>query len=429
VDADSIPASVHGHEPGKQNGTFALTPICLAHNLPSINRHFPFAVPGPHARTILTTEGPDNEIASATEPARSALIADDDLGEAPDRSFSEPTSNHLLHDMASNGAYKRAIHNSQLFDLHNIGFTITYTLAAEADPVSSNLDRLPPSSLRRHKRKSEPAPTSNLPPRKRGRPRKDQTQKPSDQPTEKEAVNETPALQEEKVVEEEVPRMTTRRTTRRSTVANTDTAAPVKDSTEMLPDEQLKVTEDEEQTMVDVDDVDNTAGRKASLPEPVVGKPSKRTPAKRQDTYIGPSQPTAFVSTDLPHEPDVDLLELGLRKTGPPSKRSEPRKPAISQLEINKPASAPVSAPQLTNGTTNGVVTNPSPSTSGSVRVEYFARVHTSMGVMEAGIESDKIDEEMNLVRDWADLMETEGAQLPFKLYKSIYAKANKTKA
>jgi hypothetical protein len=221
------------------------------------------------------------------------------------------------------------------------------------------------------------------------------------------------------VIEEEVPRMTTRRTTRRSTAANTEPTAPVKDSTETHTDEQLKVTEDEEQTMVEVDDVDNTAGRKASLLEPVVGKPSKRTPAKSQVTYIEPPQPPASVSADLPHEPDVDLLALGLRMTGPPSKRSESR----------KPAAAPVSTPQLTNGTTNGVVANQSPSTSGSVKVEYFARVHTSMGVMEAGIDSDKIDEEMNLVRDWADLMETEGAQLPFKLYKSIYAKANKTKA
>jgi hypothetical protein len=231
------------------------------------------------------------------------------------------------------------------------------------------------------------------------------------------------------VVEEEVPRMTTRRTTRRSTAANTEPAAPVKNSTETHTDEQLKVTEDEEQTMVEVDDVDNTAGRKASLLEPVVGKPSKCTPAKSQVTYIEPPQPPASVSADLPHEPDVDLLALGLRMTDPPSKRSEPRKPVLPQLETDKPASTSVSAPQLTNGTTNGVVTNPPPSTSGSVKVEYFARVHTSMGVMEAGIESDKIDEEMNIVRDWADLMETEGAQLPFKLYKSIYAKANKTKA
>jgi hypothetical protein len=104
VDAHSAPESVHGHEPGKQDGTFSVTSICLVHILPLINHHFPFAVTGPYARTILTTEGPDNEIASATEPAGPAPTADDDLGKAPDRSFSEPTSNHLLHDMASNGA-------------------------------------------------------------------------------------------------------------------------------------------------------------------------------------------------------------------------------------------------------------------------------------------------------------------------------------
>ncbi|KAF2031628.1 hypothetical protein EK21DRAFT_62731, partial [Setomelanomma holmii] len=48
--------------------------------------------------------------------------------------------------------------------------TPAFTLAAEADPVPSNLDRLPPSSLRKNKRKSEPAPTTNQPSRKRGRP-------------------------------------------------------------------------------------------------------------------------------------------------------------------------------------------------------------------------------------------------------------------
>ncbi|KAH8716855.1 hypothetical protein GQ44DRAFT_568185, partial [Phaeosphaeriaceae sp. PMI808] len=52
-----------------------------------------------------------------------------------------------------------------------------YTLAAESDPVTSNLDRRPPNLFRKYKRKSEPV-SQEGPKRKRGRPRLSEQQRP-----------------------------------------------------------------------------------------------------------------------------------------------------------------------------------------------------------------------------------------------------------
>ncbi|KAH7089537.1 hypothetical protein FB567DRAFT_547119 [Paraphoma chrysanthemicola] len=384
-------------------------------------------------------EGTNAETAPASEPVAPAPTAGSDNGEQRDRAFSEPSANNLSTNMASNG------------------FSVSFTLAAEAEPISSNLDRLPPSSLRKYKRKSEPVPVSTQPPRKRGRPRKDQTAQHADQSAraEAQAVDEESQSPGEKIVEEEIPRMTTRRTTRKSMIASADSPTPVKGSLATEPVQQLKFLEDEDKTMVDVDDSVAAAG----LEPPVVKQPpaensSKRAPAKKKAVSKASSKSAATFSKDVIDENNVDLLSLGLRKTGRSTRRSESKKTSLQQSEEahNKglPAdgsmksvfstldeSTTVSARTneiangLTNGTTNGIAApeTPTPSTSVPIKIELFARVHTSMGVMEAAIESDNIEEETKLVREWAETVENEGEHITFKLYKKIQKKLDKTTA
>ncbi|KAH7073901.1 hypothetical protein BKA63DRAFT_43053 [Paraphoma chrysanthemicola] len=405
VDAHSAPASVHGDE---REGRSEL-------------------------------EGTNDEIAPASEPVGRAPTAGSDNGKERDRSFSERSANNLSTDMASNG------------------FTVSFTLAAEAEPIASNLDKLPPSSLRKYKRKSEPAPVSNQPPRKRGRPRKDKTAQHADKSTkaEAQAVDEAPRSPDEKTVEEEIPRMTTRRTTRKSMIANADSLTPVKDTLAIEPVQQLKPLEDEDKTMVDVDDSVAAAGVEASVVEqPLTETPFKRTSAKKKAASKATSKNAISFLKNVADEDNVDLLSLGLRKTGRSTRRSESKKTALQQPEqahnkglpgndTAKPVpttldeSATVSGRVneitngLTNGTTNGIAAleTPTPSTSVPIKIEFFARVHTSMGVMEAAIESHNIEEETKLVREWAETVENEGEHITFKLYKRIQRKLDKSKA
>lgn len=111
--------------------------------------------------------------------------------------------------------------------------TPAYLLAAEADAVPSNLDRLPPNSRRVMKRKSEPAVQEGE--RKRGkyggivgRPRKPERE--SHNP----AQNETPLPGNTETALDLSPQMITRRSARRSAAASWENAKSA-EPTEDLP--------------------------------------------------------------------------------------------------------------------------------------------------------------------------------------------------
>ena len=111
-----------------------------------------------------------------------------------------------------------------------------YLLAAEAEAVPSNLDRLPPNSRKSNKRKSEPTVQSGD--RKRGkhggivgRPRK------SEQRKGQESQHDTASPQGETAIDaEDPPQMTTRRATRQTAAANLGTLTSSKPTANIQPD-------------------------------------------------------------------------------------------------------------------------------------------------------------------------------------------------
>jgi hypothetical protein len=322
------------------------------------------------------------------------------------------------------------------------------TLAAEAEAVRSNLDKLPPNSLRKNKRKSEAA-IQQEPPRKRGRPRKVEVEKGADN-TEEGAADGTNSA-EKAAVEEEAPRMATRRTTRRSTAANLDPPVPEKAETaKPTTKKQQKPVVDADETMVDVDDEDTTAGHDASAPAPA--PTANRTTPRSTRTKVQPvpetsSQPTIATPENASQASSVDLLALGLRKTSSAPKHAEPKQPATPQLPkevehqrngTGKPASVSVTEsqqssskiatpaittpPHLVNGTapasSNEPVTVHSPG-----RIEYLARVHTPAGIVDVPLPTENLVEEAELAQKYADWMRKKGgAHVDFEVFKSIYA-------
>jgi hypothetical protein len=129
--------------------------------------------------------------------------------------------------------------------------------------VPSNLDRLPPNSLRKNKRKSQAKAHDSDPPRKRGRPRlSEQRRVEAENEIQKDASAEQAAAPEKiTVMKEETPKMVTRRSTRQSAAATINTTSPVEPTLqELTPDESTmderpKDTEfEEDETMVDVGD-------------------------------------------------------------------------------------------------------------------------------------------------------------------------------
>lgn len=254
------------------------------------------------------------------------------------------------------------------------GISAAYLLAAEADPVPSNLDRLPPNSRKAAKRKRE----QNTPPsaRKRGkyggivgRPRR------TDQP-------KSPQKQQDAEVEPE-PQMQTRRTTRRSAAADLYNTKPTLSSPKRLI-ESLVRKDDE-----------------------AVGGVDQYTTADHEPKSGAsqlPAPPPAPSFTDLlsPPTTDIDLLNIGLKSTSSPDRQ---------QLATSSTPSAPI--------TTNEKETAYLPG-----HVELIARITTGNGMMELPISEDQINsDEVKMIRKYAEWNASESAvPVPYAQFRKIFS-------
>jgi hypothetical protein len=242
----------------------------------------------------------------------------------PVTELSEPAQNDTAETMADDDA--------EITSELTPESTPAYLLAAEADAVPSNLDRLPPNS-RTRKRNSEPI-TQTGPSKKRkvGRPRK------SEQLTTGESLQEQ--ISPPKSVVEEVPQMTTRRTTRRSAAAEAAQKTP-KLQPEPAPREpavvQKPVEDDEDITMGGVEEYatsedlqDTVSPIAASVVKEVktAGQEEEaHAPAPSASKLRAPSTPNsrpssatpATIDRTPPKLSDDDLLNIGLQKTSSPA--------------------------------------------------------------------------------------------------------------
>jgi hypothetical protein len=320
--------------------------------------------------------------------------------------------------------------------------------------VPSNLDRLPPNSLRKNKRKSQAKPHDSGPPRKRGRPRlSEQRRLEAENETRKDSSAEQAAAPEANaVMKEEIPKMATRRSTRQSAAAVIDTVSPAEPTPqEPTVDEQLKYTEmEEDETMVDVGDEEAIACYQASplAPAQAPAKPSSPvvTRAKRHATI---ETPTPSLKETLTRLEKVDLLSFGLSKTSSATKRSKRSKPetlepcqvpgafsngtstAVAETVVEpsdntRETPTPAAKPKLANGTMPAPVAKGTAVPQSTVNVEYFARIHTSTGVQEIPVALDDLGDDIEIVQKYAEWMEKEGTQIPYKNFKSIFGFAKK---
>jgi hypothetical protein len=222
------------------------------------------------------------------------------------------------------------------------GPTSAYLLAAEADAVPSNLDRLPPTARRTSKRKSEPITRAGLPKKRRvGRPRQ------SEQLTGGESLLEQVSPQTEI---KDIVQMTTRRTTRRSDAAwlaqetpegapkvlleQAPTAKPavaqepgnrsvdafaIQNSLEddKIEGDQTSEKEDEDVTIGGIEeDLDVTAGHEEEVHAPA---PSASEPGAHSTPNSQPSITPAPTTRTPPKISEDDLFNIGLKKTTSPA--------------------------------------------------------------------------------------------------------------
>jgi hypothetical protein len=201
--------------------------------------------------------------------------------------------------------------------------TPAYLLAAEADPVPSNLDKLPPNSRKILKRKSEPV--SQEGERKRGRyggivgrPRK------SEQRESRKAVqgDRLPQGNADNEVDSS-PQMVTRRSARRSAAANLDTSKSTEPTSE-LAKQSPRLSENQaiaenppnDENTADMEDVTMSGMEKDKTTSKDTSTPT-RSSRKKKSRSSADSQLSSAVSTSkLPtNAPGKQLLKVGLGRS------------------------------------------------------------------------------------------------------------------
>ncbi|KAI4649499.1 hypothetical protein J4E93_003819 [Alternaria ventricosa] len=314
------------------------------------------------------------------------------------------------------------------------GSASAYLLAAAADPVPSNLDKLPPNSRKSIKRKSEPTATSGD--RKRGkhggivgRPRKSEQQG-------SDTSDQAPVQQEDENVTrtEDPPQMVTRRATRRSAAANlnaSETSKPDATSTANSPikapvDQPLSTSKkpskskrnprkpsapDEDEIMSGTED-GATASREETL---------KPTPIVREASST-PSYALGSVATS--QLPDNHFLSIGISRTSSPALHPQPssHQPYQSPYQAVPPTPPPtvVAKAPLMNGTTSKYPPG---------HVEYLARITTSNGsTMDLPIEQNQIEStEMEVIKRYAEYNAVPNAvPVLYPQFRNIWAFAKK---
>jgi hypothetical protein len=247
------------------------------------------------------------------------------------------------------------------------------SLAVYAPSVPSKLDQFPPGSRQGKKRKLEAQARAKekAQARKRARQEANGVEKPA-----------TPKAK----AKSPVPfQMETRRVTRQAAAAAKAKPAPLQ------PNSNTGLS---------------TARQKKTSPAPVVNE-------------IPPNMPK--VSGDL------SALDLGYMNTIPAPKQSKTKKsvPKATVMEPSEPTSVPTS--QAVTGTTSDLTTNHAATTPAQVKVEYFARIHTTKGMVEVPMTAEDLgDDTPEMMQKYAEWMEKNGKHMSYSAFKSTIGFAKK---
>ena len=269
-----------------------------------------------------------------------------------------------------------------------------YLLAAEADAVLSNLDRLPPNSRKSNKRKSEPVVQSGD--RKRGkhggivgRPRK------SEQCRGQNSHQEPVPPQKEAALDAgEAPQMTTRRATRQAAAAKPQTDVPVEQHTYISKGSPMLTSNPGEQSARDEDEVMGGVGDDA----PATHEKSFAPTPDAMEVHATPSSTLEGFSLP-PQTSNNHLLSVGLDMTRPFALPQPGSRPQPYQSPYQPIPSPPPSASVAKEAMNNGAVSVYLPG-----HVEYFARIRTGNGdTMDLTIEEDQLESnEVKMIRKYA---------------------------
>jgi hypothetical protein len=164
-------------------------------------------------------------------------------------------------------------------------------LAAEAEAVPTNLDRLPPGVVRKNKRKSEPIAPRGQNKRPRGsrggiigRPRKSEQVGAAPAQETSELTEETTASKRyPKPVSASPPRMSTRQVKRQSIATTAPEASPEKATAGVPVKKEQKVSNSEGETMIDAEEnKDGESTIQLDVPEtsPIAQIVDKKTPGR-----------------------------------------------------------------------------------------------------------------------------------------------------
>jgi hypothetical protein len=208
--------------------------------------------------------------------------------------------------------------------------------------------------------------------------------------------------------------------------------------------------------MLDVDNGTDNAGQKTSAPAPVVSKvPAPRL--SRTKTSVIPETPEQSALSALPKVPsgskDFDIFTLGRINTSSMHEQSKKKRSAVTsrpsglaqeddavsngthkagskivaEFTANAASkSTPAPKVQAVNGTAHDLSVGDATAGPGQTKVNYFARIHTTMGVMEVPVTTEDLTENTEVIQKYADWMEKEGVQIPYHSFKSIFGFAKK---
>ncbi|CAN9377156.1 unnamed protein product [Alternaria alternata] len=285
-----------------------------------------------------------------------------------------------------------------------------YLLAAEAEAVPSNLDRLPPNSRKSNKRKSEPTVQSGD--RKRGkhggivgRPRK------SEQRKGQESQHDTASPQEETAIDaEDPPQMTTRRATRQTAAANLGTLTSSKPTANIQPDvpvERFTHSSKKSQKLPQ-----NQEKLSTSDGDTEMGEVQENAPATQEKMSEMPSLP--------PRTSDNHLLSFGMGRIISSVLPQPSSRPQAYQSPYQ-----PIPSPPPSASVTDETMHKSAKSVNLPGQVEYFARITTGNGdTMDLPIEEDRLEsDEVKMIKRYAKYNAGPGVgQVSYTQFRQIYA-------
>ncbi|CAN9353627.1 unnamed protein product [Alternaria sp. RS040] len=285
-----------------------------------------------------------------------------------------------------------------------------YLLAAEAEAVPSNLDRLPPNSRRPNKRKSEPTVQSGD--RKRGkhggivgRPRK------SEQRKGQESQHDTASPQEETAIDVgDLPQMTTRRATRQTAAANLGTLTSSKQTENIQPDvaverfthsskKSQKLPQNQEKLSISDGDTE-------------MGEVQENAPATQRKMSEMPSLP--------PRTSDNHLVSFGMGRIISSVLPQPSSRPQAYQSPYQ-----PIPSPPPSASVADETMNKRAKSVNLPSQVEYFARITTGNGdTMDLPIEEDRLEsDEVKMIKRYAKYNAGPGVgQVSYTQFRQIYA-------